>query len=185
MTPPPTLDRRALDRPVALIGLMGAGKTTVGQRLATRLHVPFVDADRAIEEAARMSVADIFEAFGEAGFRDGERRVIARLVDGAPLVLATGGGAWMDADTRALLLDRALVVWLRADINVLVERVSRRSHRPLLVGRDPGVVLRELAAKRHPLYALAHLAVDSGDRPHEATVRAVAERIGEWQRRAA
>ena len=157
-------------RPIALIGLMGAGKSTVGRRLAGRLRLPFVDTDTEIETAARMSVAEIFEAFGEEGFRDGERRVIGRLVDGPRRIIATGGGAWMNAHTRALLTDSALVVWLRADIDVLVQRVGRRNHRPLLVGRDPGEVLRALAATRHPVYATAHLTVDSDGEPHSATV---------------
>ncbi len=157
-------------RPIALIGLMGAGKSTVGRRLASRLRLPFVDSDAEIETAARMSVAEIFEAFGEDGFRDGERRVVGRLVDGPRQVIATGGGAWMNQQTRALLTDRALVVWLRADIDVLVARVTRRNHRPLLIGRDPGEVLRALAETRHPVYAAAHLTVDSNGEPHAATV---------------
>ena len=175
----------ALDRPLALIGLMGAGKSTVGLRLAQRLRLPFVDCDREIETAARMSVSEIFDAFGEAGFRDGERRVIARLMDGGPKVLATGGGAWMDERTRAVLKARALVIWLRADIEVLAERVARRDHRPLLVGRDPGEVLRELAAKRHPLYAEAELTVDSGSQPHSATVERIVRALAGRTERAA
>lgn len=161
------------ERPVALIGLMGAGKSTIGRRLASRLRLPFADSDAEIEAAARMSVAEIFEAFGEDGFRDGERRVIDRLMSDGRRVIATGGGAWMNERTRALLSDRALVVWLRADIDTLVARVSRRDHRPLLVGRDPGEVLHALAAVRDPIYARAHLAVDSNGEPHHAVVRRI------------
>lgn len=177
--------RPLLHRPLALIGLMGAGKSTIGLRLAQRLRLPFVDCDREIEAAARMSVSEIFDAFGEAGFRDGERRVIARLVDGGPQVLATGGGAWMDERTRAVLKAHALVVWLRADIDVLVERVARRDHRPLLVGRDPGEVLRDLAAKRDPIYAQAHLTIDSGTQPHAATVERIVRALAARSDRAA
>lgn len=160
-------------KPIALIGLMGSGKSTIGARLAGRLRLPFVDSDAEIELAARMSIAELFEAFGEEGFRDGERRVIARLMEGPRRVIATGGGAWMDARTRALLDERALVIWLRADIEVLVERVGRRNHRPLLVGRDPGEVLRALADRRDPVYATAHMTIDSGTDPHAVTVRRI------------
>lgn len=158
------------ERPIVLIGLMGAGKSTVGRRLATRLRLPFVDSDAEIEGAARMSVAEIFEAFGEDGFRDGERRVIGRLMNDGRQVIAAGGGAWMNERTRTLLSDRALVVWLRADIDTLVARVSRRNHRPLLIDRDPGEVLRALAAVRDPIYARSHLTVDSNGDPHHAVV---------------
>ncbi|WP_426167258.1 shikimate kinase [Sandarakinorhabdus sp. DWP1-3-1] len=162
--------RAAAARPVALVGLMGAGKTTIGRRLALRLGLPFVDADAEIETASGLSVAEIFERFGEAHFRDGERRVIARLVDGDPKVIATGGGAFIQDDTRALLLERALVVWLDADIATLVDRVRRRNTRPLLKGRDPGEVLRSLAAVRNPIYAAAQLRIASKAGPHGETV---------------
>lgn len=167
------------DRPIALIGLMGSGKSTIGARLARRLGLPFVDSDVEIELAARMSIAELFEAFGEEGFRDGERRVIVRLMDGPRRVIATGGGAWMNDQTRALLAERALVVWLRADIDVLVSRVRRRNHRPLLIGRDPGEVLRTLAEQRDPVYATAHLTIDSGADPHAVTVRRIVEALAE------
>ncbi len=160
-------------RPIVLVGLMGVGKSTVGRRLASRLHLPFVDADREIEAAASLSIADIFERFGEEGFRDGERRVIARLIDGRPKVVATGGGAFMNEQTRTLILDRAIAIWLDADIDVLVERVGRRDDRPLLHGRDPRAALTELAARRNPIYALAPIHVRSEPLPHEATVDAI------------
>ena len=165
--PPPA---SPASRPVVLIGLMGVGKSTVGRRLAARLHLPFVDADREIEAAAGLSIPDIFERFGEDGFRDGERRVITRLIDGSPKVIATGGGAFMNAQTRALILERATAVWLDADIDVLVDRVRRRNDRPLLRDRDPRDVLVALAALRNPVYALAPIHVRSEPTPHDATV---------------
>lgn len=159
-----------LVRPLVLIGLMGVGKSTVGRRLAARLHLPFVDADREIEAAAGLTIPDIFARFGEEGFRDGERRVIARLIDGTPKVIATGGGAFMNEQTRTLILARATAVWLDADIEVLVDRVRRRSDRPLLLDRDPRAVLTELAALRNPVYALAPIHIRSEPLPHDATV---------------
>ncbi|WP_310497461.1 shikimate kinase [Sandarakinorhabdus sp.] len=165
--------RLAAARPVTLIGLMGAGKTTVGRRLAARLSLPFVDADAEIETASGLTVSEIFERFGEAHFRDGERRVIARLIDGVPKVIATGGGAFMNDDTRALILERTLAVWLDADIPTLVERVRRRENRPLLMGRDPGEVLTELARVRAPIYALAPIRIPSRAAPHQETVSSI------------
>lgn len=162
-----------LDRPLVLVGLMGVGKSTVGRRLAVRLGLPFVDADTEIERAAGLTIAEIFERYGEAHFRDGERRVIARLIDGSPKVIATGGGAFINEETRALILDRAIAVWLDADLDTLVERTGRRSHRPLLRDREPREVLAELAAKRNPIYAQAPIHVASRPAPHEATVRAI------------
>jgi shikimate kinase len=175
--PPPSAPVWA-DQPIALVGLMGVGKTTVGRRLANRLKLPFVDADAEIERAAAMSVGEMFERYGEPYFRDGERRVIARLMDGAPKVIATGGGAFVNAETRALMLRDALVVWLDADPAVLVGRVRRRDTRPLLRGRDPRQVLEELARVRNPIYAEAHLRVSSQQAPHEATVSAILRAIG-------
>ena len=165
-------------QPIVLVGLMGVGKTTIGRRLAARLRLPFVDADEEIERAAALSVAEIFERYGEGHFRDGERRVIARLMDGAPKVIATGGGAFVNEDTRRLMLASSLVVWLDADPQVLVGRVKRRDTRPLLRGRDPAAVLAELAAVRNPIYAQAHLRVSSQQAPHEATVSAILRAIG-------
>lgn len=165
------------DRPIVLVGLMGVGKTTIGKRLAQRLHIAFVDADAEIEAAAGMTVAEIFERYGEPYFRDGERRVIARLIDGSVKVLATGGGAFMNDETRALILERATAVWIDADVAVLAERVSRRDHRPLVKGRDAGEVLAKLATERNPVYALAPIHVRSQASPHEATVDAIVEQL--------
>lgn len=165
-------------QPIVLVGLMGSGKSTVGRRLAARLGLPFVDADNEIERAAGMTIAEMFAQFGEQYFRDGESRVIARLMDGAPKVIATGGGAFINGETRALILAEALAVWLDASIDILVERVRKRDHRPLLIGKDPATVLRELAKVRNPLYAQAPIRVSSNDVPHEVTVRAILEAIG-------
>ena len=154
------------DRPIALVGLMGVGKTSLGRRLAQALALPFVDADAEIEAAAGRSVADIFAQFGEAGFRDGERRVIARL--------ATGGGAFAQPQTRDILLERALVVWLKADLATLAARVARKTHRPLLIGRDPLEVLTAQAAARYPHYEQAHVVHDTDNAPHHAAVEALA-----------
>ena len=175
---PPSATPVWTGHPIVLVGLMGVGKTTVGRRLANRLRLPFVDADGEIETAAAMSVAEIFDRYGEPYFRDGERRVIARLMDGAPKVIATGGGAFVDPDTRALMLRDALVIWLDADPHTLVGRVKRRDTRPLLRGRDPAQVLEELARLRNPIYAEAHLRVSSQQAPHEATVSAILRAIG-------
>lgn len=167
----------AARRPVALIGLMGAGKSSIGKRLAQRLGLPFVDADDEIEAAAGLSIAEIFERFGEPHFRDGERRVIARLIDGKPKVIATGGGAFMTEETRALILARTQAVWLDADIDTLVERVKKRGHRPLLKGRDAGQVLRDLLAVRGPVYAQAPIRVTSRPGPHQETVEAIIDAL--------
>ncbi|MEO0682269.1 MAG: shikimate kinase [Pseudomonadota bacterium] len=176
---PPAAPAGLLRRPVVLVGLMGAGKTTVGRRLAAQLHAPFVDSDEAVEDAARMSVAEIFETMGEAAFRDGERKVIARLLTEAPQVVATGGGAWMNEATRAeIRACAATVVWLRADLDVLVERVGRRAGRPLLAGGDPREILSRLMAQRNPVYETADLAVESrGDERHEAVVERMMEAL--------
>lgn len=156
---------------------MGVGKSTIGRRLATRLNVPFVDADHAIEEAAGLTIPEIFERFGEDHFRDGERRVIARLIDDQPKVVATGGGAFMNEATRELILSEAIAVWIDADLDVLAERVSRRDNRPLVKGKDARAVLGELAEKRNPVYALAPIHVWSKTSPHDATVDAILEKL--------
>lgn len=170
-------DAAAPGRPIVLVGLMGAGKTAIGRRLAARLRLPFVDADHEIEAAAGMTVADIFARYGERAFRDVERRVISRLLSGEPLVLATGGGAFMDNETRALVRAKALSVWLRVPIHVLVRRVSGRADRPLLTGRDPAYVLSGLAERRNPVYAEADIVVDCTDEPAEGTTARVAAAI--------
>jgi shikimate kinase len=169
----------SLPRTVALVGLMGAGKTTVGRRLAAALNVRFVDADEAIVEAAGRSVEDIFAEQGEIEFRRGERRVIARLLDEPPHVLATGGGAFIDPTTRALMRERAITVWLRAPLDVLMQRVSRRDNRPLLKEEDPRAVMQRLMDLRYPIYAEADLTVDSGSGPHNAAAAAVLTAIRE------
>ncbi len=170
----PTPDPSLRQRSIVLVGLMGAGKSSVGRALAAALRLPFRDADEEIERAARRSVAEIFAERGEQAFRDGERRVIARLLTREPPhVLATGGGAFADAQTRALARQAALCVWLKADIAVLARRVSRRTTRPLLHGRDPVEVLTGLAEQRHPHYAEAHVTVETGDASLSVTVAAV------------
>jgi len=160
-------------RSLVLVGLMGAGKTCIGRRLATRLGLSFCDADAEIEAAAGMSIPEIFELHGEAAFRDGERRVLARLLNAPPHVLATGGGAFMNPRTRALIKARAISIWLRADLDLLVRRTARRNHRPLLNRGDPRTILGELMAERHPVYAEADIVVDSVDGPPEATLEHV------------
>jgi len=168
---------KSANRPLVLIGLMGAGKSTVGRRLAARLGMPFVDSDEAIEKAAGMTIQEMFDRHGEAQFRDGERRVIARLIDGAPKVIATGGGAFMNPETRSLILDRAIAIWLDADINILAERVGRKEGRPLLKDKDPREVLSALAAERNPFYALAPIHVQSASAPHEVMVDRIVEAL--------
>ena len=152
---------------------MGAGKSAIGKRLAVRLGLPFVDADDEIERAAGCSIAEFFERFGEAEFRAGERRVIARLLDRPPLVLSTGGGAYIHPETRALMRTRALTVWLRAELDVLYERVRRRGHRPLLRQGEPRDVLARLMEQRYPIYAEADIVVDSTAQPADRTTEQV------------
>jgi len=172
LTPVP-LDRRS----IVLIGLMGAGKTTVGRRLAQRLGLSFVDADAEIERAAGETIPEIFERRGEATFRDGERRVIARLLEEGPRVLATGGGAFMDEATRANIAARGISVWLKADLDILMKRVGRRSGRPLLKQDDPRKVMERLMAQRYPVYALADIAVESIEGPHDGVVDLVIDAV--------
>jgi shikimate kinase len=157
-------------RCIVLIGLMGAGKTAVGRRLASRLDLPFVDADSEIEAAAGETISEIFAEYGEDYFRQGERKVIARLLKSGPQVLATGGGAYMDAGTRADIKARGVSVWLKADLKVLLKRVGRRDNRPLLAGGDPGTVMKKLMDVRYPVYAKADVIVESRDVPHESMV---------------
>lgn len=169
-----------ITRPVVLVGLMGVGKSTVGRKLASLLGRDFIDADEAIVAAAQRSIPEIFEAFGEAHFRDGERRVIARLVDEGHGVIATGGGAFVDPDTRALVLERGIAVWIDCDIDTLVERTARRSNRPLLKTGDPREILTRLAQERTPFYAQAPIRVVSENGPHADTARAIIEAIDQW-----
>jgi shikimate kinase len=164
-------------RSIVLIGLMGAGKTAVGKRLAMRLSLPFVDADSEIEQAASQTISEIFAEHGEAYFRQGERKVIARLLENGPQVLATGGGAYMNEDTRRTIKDRGISLWLHADLPVLLHRVRRRDHRPLLAGRDNDEVMRKLMAERYPIYAEADIKVESRDVPHEVIVNDVVHAI--------
>jgi len=164
-------------RPIVLVGLMGAGKTTIGRRLAARLGLPFLDADAEIESAAGMSIEEIFARHGEAHFRAGERRVIARLLTGAPVVLATGGGAFMDPETRSLIKEMALSIWLRADLDLLLKRVAKRNNRPLLKTGDPREVMTRLMSLRYPVYAEADMTVDTVDGPHDNVVRMICDRL--------
>lgn len=163
-------------RAVVLVGLMGAGKTTVGRRLAAALGLAFADADHAIEEAAGLTIPEIFERHGEAHFRDGERKVIERLVAEGPMVLSTGGGAYMNADTRAVLQRHGVTIWLRAELDLLLARTSRRNNRPLL-RKDPRGTLARLIDERYPVYALADLTVDSRDMPHDVMVQEIISRL--------
>lgn len=157
-------------RTIVLVGLMGAGKTAIGRRLAARLGLPFVDADAEIELAAGCSIPEFFARYGEDAFRDGERRVIARLLRDPPHVLATGGGTFMDEETRNRIAESAVSVWLRADLDVLVSRCARRNNRPLLKRGDPRKILGDLIEERYPVYAEADVVVDSIDGPHETVV---------------
>lgn len=160
-------------RSIVMVGLMGAGKSAIGRRLATSLQMPFLDADSEIEAAAGCTIQDIFDRHGEAYFRDGERRVIARILSGPPVVLATGGGAFMDESTRELIARTGISVWLRADLDTLVRRTSKRSNRPLLKKDKPATILKDLMKVRHPIYELADIVVDSDDGPPEDTVERV------------
>ncbi len=169
----PDLSRKT----IALVGLMGVGKSSVGRRLATILQLPFRDADHEVELAAGRTIPEIFEAMGEAAFREGERRVISRLLDEAPHILATGGGAFQNPETRAAIKARAVSVWLRADLEVLARRVARKDNRPLLRGKDPLETLRGLAEVRYPNYAQADIVVETGDTPHHVTVEAILDAL--------
>ncbi|HEX8664013.1 MAG TPA: shikimate kinase [Beijerinckiaceae bacterium] len=172
--------RRLGRRSVVLVGLMGAGKSTVGRRLAARLNLPFTDADHEIETAAGMSIPDIFAAHGEPYFRDGERRVIARLLRDGPMVLATGGGAYMDPQTRARIAEAGVSLWLKADFDVLMRRVRKRQNRPLLQNPDPEATMRRLIEARHPVYALADVMVESREIPHDRVVQDALLALHAW-----
>ncbi|WP_293796618.1 shikimate kinase [uncultured Bosea sp.] len=180
---PGTTDLRAIlgQRAIVLVGMMGSGKSSVGRRLATRLGLPFVDADTEIETAAHMTIPEIFAQRGEAEFREGERRVISRvLTTRAPLVLATGGGAFMNAETRARVKELGISVWLKAEPDVLMRRVRKRSNRPLLATADPEATLRRMLAEREPVYALADITILSSDEPHEIVVGETIAALGDY-----
>jgi shikimate kinase len=164
---------KRLDRPIVLVGLMGVGKSTVGRRLAKRLGLSFIDSDAAIEDASGFSAAEVFERYGESDFRDGERRLVARLIEGEVRVIATGGGAYVDARTRKLLNERAITVWLDAPVDILAERTSRRDTRAQLRNGDPKRVLERLAEERKASYEEAHIHVKSGLGAHKEVVDAI------------
>ncbi len=167
-------------RSIVLIGLMGCGKSSIGRRLATRLELPFVDADGEIEQAAGKTVAEIFSEDGEDVFRDGERRVIARLLSNSAQVLATGGGAFMNAKIRDNIHDRGISIWLRADLDLLMQRVARRTHRPLLQTDDPRAVMQNLIDQRYPVYQHADITVDSQHAAHDVIVRDVVRKLADY-----
>jgi len=169
-----------LDRPIVLVGMMGVGKSTVGRKLATLLNLPFRDADDAIEEAAQMTVSEIFERFGEPYFRDGERRVITRLLGGGPAVIATGGGAFAQEETRRLILDDGIAVWLDSDVDTLVERVGRRDTRPLLKDGDTREIVGRLKKEREPFYAEAPIHISSNTGPHGNAVNRIVQALDQW-----
>ena len=171
---------KRLDRPIVLVGLMGVGKSTVGRRLAKRLGLPFVDSDSEIEGAAGLSAAEVYERYGEKDFRDGERRLVARLIEGEVRVIATGGGAYVDPTTRELLNERAITIWLDAPIEVLAERTSRRDTRPLLRTDDPKQTLERLSHERRPSYAEAHIHVRSGDGAHRDVVDSILRALDDY-----
>lgn len=173
MSPQTSLVRALGRRSIVLVGMMGAGKSSVGRKLAARLGLPFVDADCEIEAAAGMTIPEIFEMRGESEFRLGEARVIARLLEGGPQVLATGGGAFMNSNTRAVIRARAVSIWLRADFDVLMKRIRRRNDRPMLKTADPAETLKKLIAERYPVYAEADITVLSRDVLHEVIVEEI------------
>jgi shikimate kinase len=172
--------RKLGDRSIVLVGLMGAGKTSIGRRLAEKLGLPFLDADHEIEVAAGKTIPEIFADHGEADFRDGERRVIARLLEQGRQVLATGGGAFMNAETRERIRQHGVSVWLKADLDVLMKRVSKRGGRPLLANADPEEVMRRLMDERYPVYAEADITVSSTDSQHAAMVNEVVRALARW-----
>ncbi|MEM1379178.1 MAG: shikimate kinase [Pseudomonadota bacterium] len=171
-----------ITRPIVLVGLMGAGKSTTGRRLAQRLNLPFADADDEIEAAAGMEISDIFEVYGEAEFREGERKVMARLLGEGPQVLATGGGAFMNAETRALVQEKATSIWLKADLETHVRRTALRDNRPILRRGDPKAILQALIDERSPIYAQADITVESHDGPHRDTVSDLITALDGYQR---
>ena len=169
-----------IDRPVVLVGMMGVGKSTIGRKLAQVLGKGFADADEEIVEAAHMPIADIFDQFGEAYFRDGERRVIARLLDQDQCVIATGGGAFVQEDTRAMILEKGIAIWLDSDVDTLVERVGRNNKRPLLRGGNVREIVSRMKAERESAYALAPIHVMTNKGPHSAAVERIMEGLDKW-----
>jgi shikimate kinase len=167
-------------RPIVLVGLMGAGKTTIGRRLAAKLGLAFVDADQEIEFAAGKTIPEIFADHGEAYFREGERKVIARLLSGGAMILATGGGAFMNDETRENIHKSGVVVWLKADLPLLMKRVKKRSNRPLLKTEDPENVMRRLIEERYPVYSKADVTVESRDVAHSSMVGDVIKALAQW-----
>jgi shikimate kinase len=167
-------------RSLVLVGMMGAGKSTIGRRLSARLRLPFLDADTEIEAAAAMSIPDIFETHGEPHFRDGEARVIARLLDNGPAVIATGGGAFMREETRRRIQEKAVSIWLKADADIIMKRVKRRADRPLLQTADPAATVGRLIEEREPVYQHADLTIWSRDVPHEKIVDECIDALYEW-----
>lgn len=174
---------RRIDRPIVLVGMMGVGKSSVGKRLAAILDCDFVDADEEIERSAQMTIPEIFNAYGEAFFRDGERRVIARLIADTQgcIVIATGGGAFVNDETRALILDKAVTIWLDSAIDTLVERTARKDNRPLLKNGNPREILTKLREERRPFYAQAPIHIMSGSGPHIQTINTVLQELSKWQ----
>ena len=172
--------QRLCGRTIVMVGMMGAGKSSIGRRLAARLGLPFVDADTEIERAANATIPEIFETHGEAYFRDGERRVIQRLLDGTPKVLATGGGAFVNPETRAAIRAAGVSIWLKADRDLILHRVKRRSNRPLLKTADPGAVIDRLLAERDPIYAEADIHVQSRDVAHDIVIGDILVALDEW-----
>jgi shikimate kinase len=175
-----TVQELLQNRPIVLVGLMGSGKSSVGRRLAEKLQLPFVDADHAIEEAADKTITEIFADHGETYFREGERRVISRLLDNGAQVLATGGGAFMNAETRDHIAKSGISIWLRADLDLLMKRVLRRSDRPLLQNDNPTAIMENLMATRYPIYAQSDITVDSRDVQHSQMVNDVIRALAAW-----
>lgn len=169
-----------IDRPIVLVGLMGVGKSTIGRRLAQVLNLPFADADDEIVSAAKRPITEIFAQFGEASFRDGERRVISRLMERGPSILATGGGAFAQDETRALILEKGIAIWLDSDLSTLVDRVGRKDTRPLLRQGDPAEILARLKAEREPAYRQAPIHVTSDSGPYSVTVNQILQELQQW-----